>query len=155
MEFIVLSDNHGKTKELELILKKFPSACGFIHCGDNELSKELMAPFHAVSGNNDYYVEYPDDLVVNLDGVRIYVTHGHLLPYGNRINALAAIAKQKGCTIACTGHTHVFIDKDVDGVRIINPGSLFYNRDGSEPSFAHVSVNEGEIKVTRLLAKDL
>ena len=155
MEFIVLSDNHGQTRELKLILEKFPQASGFIHCGDNELSYDHMKPFHAVTGNNDYFFRYPESLVVDLEGTRIYVTHGHLLPYGDRVNALAKLAKEKNCTIACTGHTHVYMDKDVDGIKIINPGSLFYNRDGSKPCYAHVSVNDGEIKVTRHLVEDL
>lgn len=155
MEFIVLSDNHGKTNELDLIRAKFPHARAFIHCGDSELTKDLMKPFYTVTGNNDYYERYPDDMVIDLDGVRIYVTHGHLLPYGNRVKSLMKKAKEHRCIIACTGHTHIFMDKVVDGIQVINPGSLFYNRDGSKPCYAHVSIVNGIITVTRLLAEDL
>lgn len=155
MEFIVLSDNHGSTFEMEAILKKYPRALGFIHCGDNELSTSQMKPFHAVTGNNDPYGLYPEELVVNLGGTLIYVTHGHTLKYGNRVKDLVERAKKRNCTFACTGHTHVYMDEEIDGVRVINPGSLFYNRDGSKPSYAHVSIVDGNIKVTRLLAEDL
>lgn len=155
MEFIVLSDNHGSTCEMDAILKKYPNALGFIHCGDNEVSLAQMKPFYAVTGNNDPYGMYPEELVVNLDGTSIYITHGHTLKYGGRVKDLVERAKKRNCTIACTGHTHVFMDEEHDGVRVINPGSLYYNRDGSKPCYAHVSIVDGDIKVTRLLAEDL
>lgn len=155
MEFIVLSDNHGKTSEMAAILEKYPNSKAFIHCGDNELSLKEMAPFHAVTGNNDYDVKYPDELVVDLGELSVYITHGHLLRYGHRVQDLVARAKSRGCAIACTGHTHVYMDETVDGVRVINPGSLYYNRDGSKPCYAHVFVEEGVITVTRCMAEDL
>ncbi|QIK69885.1 YfcE family phosphodiesterase [Erysipelothrix sp. HDW6C] len=155
MEFIVVSDNHGKTAELEAILALYPNAAGFIHCGDSEMNPKDLTSFHVVTGNNDYYYTFPDELVVDFEGVRIYFTHSHKLRFGKTIEDLVARAKAKNCTIACYGHTHRFDDSVVDGIQIINPGSLYYNRDGSQPSYARVVVDAGKITVEKLFARDL
>ncbi len=151
MEFIVCSDNHGNKAVLDQILAQYPQAECFIHCGDNELSNEVMKPFVAVTGNNDYFHKYPEVLITQVGSMRILITHGHTLPFGNRVAALAQLAKKHDCTVACTGHTHVYMDKEVDGIRILNPGSLFYNRDGSKPCYMHITTDGHVIQsVTRI-----
>ena len=156
MEFIVVSDNHGNRKVLEQIKDKYPGALAFIHCGDSEMSARELAPYYAVCGNNDYGSDFPDETVVNVGPLKVYVTHGHLLSYRNRVEDLAHLAKEKHCQVACTGHTHVFMDKMVDGIHIINPGSLFYNRDGSKTSYAVVEIlDSGKLNVTHAYAEDL
>lgn len=141
MEFIVCSDNHGNSQVLSKILKDHPEAVSYLHCGDNELSNEVMKPFVAVTGNNDFFYSYPEVLVSQIGDLRIMITHGHTMPYGNRVEAMVALAKSKNCSVVCTGHTHVYMDKIVDGVRVLNPGSLFYNRDGSAPCYMKVSTD--------------
>ena len=138
MEFVVCSDNHGNAKVLSQILRDHPKAQAFIHCGDSEMSNEAMAPFVAVTGNNDYYYKFPETLVTQVGDIRILILHGHTMPYGSRVKSMVALAKEKNCSVVCTGHTHVFMNEVIDGVRVINPGSLFYNRDGSAPCYCSV-----------------
>lgn len=141
MEFIVCSDNHGNSKVLTEILNAYPQAECFIHCGDNELSNEFMKPFTAVTGNNDYFYHYPEKLVTQVGQLRILILHGHTMPYGRRVQAMVDLAKSLNCTVVCTGHTHVYMDDTVDGIRVLNPGSLFYNRDGTPPCYMHVETD--------------
>lgn len=155
MEFIVLGDNHRDSDVLEAILRNHPQAKAFIHTGDSEMLPEAMKSFQGVSGNCDNYGLYPMERVVDVEGIRVYIEHGHNLPYGDRVNALVEKAKARSCSVACMGHTHVFIDKVVDGVQVINPGSLHYNRDGTPQSYAQVIIKEGNIQVNRLNASDL
>ncbi len=86
----------------------------------------------AVRGNCDAEVDqmvlpFPcmaDFSQLLVDGKTFYLTHGHhespehlpLLPEGS---------------IFLSGHTHVKIDKVVNGVRCINPGSVSIPKDGS------------------------
>lgn len=155
MEFIVCSDNHGRREPLLRLLEHYPHAEGFIHCGDSELTQEETKAFHIVSGNTDLYNSYPEFLIVTLAGIRIYVTHSHTLPYGQRLKALAQKAKDHDCRMACYGHTHIYDEQEVDGVICLNPGSLFYNRDGSKPCYARVCVQDGVLKIQRKLLEEL
>ena len=139
MEFIVCSDNHGNKKVLQDILTAYPQSECFIHCGDNELSPDIMKSFVAVTGNNDYFHSYPETLVTQVGNIRILVLHGHTMPYGRRVAAMVELAKTKNCSVVCTGHTHVYMDETIDGIRILNPGSLFYNRDGTPPCYMHIT----------------
>lgn len=153
-EFIVCSDNHGLITPLERLEKTYPNIKTKIHCGDIELPHEYVKYFEAVTGNNDYFHHYPEELVVDVGDFKIFVTHGHQF-YGNRLKKLAKRAINHHCQVACFGHTHVFEAKMVEGVLCLNPGSLRYNRDGSKPSYAHVTFNDGKFKVTRRLVEDL
>ena len=45
------------------------------------------------------------------------------------------------------GHTHVPSDETTRGVRMINPGSLSYNRDGSSPSYVIARIEGEKIEV--------
>lgn len=154
-EFIVVSDNHGKAKVLQQILEKHPNAEGFVHCGDSEMDPRDLKNFTVVTGNNDYYFKFPEYMIVTLGGKRIYVTHSHTLPYGKAIETLVARAKAQDCEIACYGHTHKFDFRTIDGVTVINPGSLYYNRDGSDPSYARITIENDIISAEKLFSKDL
>lgn len=142
MEFIICSDNHGDQNILLKILKDHPNAVSYIHCGDSECSNDFMKPFVAVTGNTDYFYKFPEMLITQIGELRILVLHGHTMPFGSRVEAMVDLAKSKNCTVICTGHTHIPMDKTVRGVRVINPGSLFYNRDGSGASYC-VATTDG------------
>ena len=155
IEFIVCSDNHGDLEVLRKIVEKHPQAIAYLHCGDIELESSLVPEFQVVRGNNDYFHNYPQQIVTTVGDFRVLITHSHLLPYGNRLKALSKLAQKHHCEIACFGHTHRYQVEKYDGVLCINPGSLYYNRDGSKPSYALVRVENGEINVQRMLAEDL
>ena len=154
MEIIVCSDNHGLITPLEKIIKAYPHADAYIHCGDNELEPKYLEKYHAVTGNNDYFYSYPEELIVEVGNIKILVTHGHQY-YGNRIEKLSSRAINNHCSIACYGHTHIYDAQMENGVLCLNPGSLRYNRDGTEPCFARISENDGKYTVERILVSEL
>ncbi|HEY4537314.1 MAG TPA: metallophosphoesterase [Erysipelothrix sp.] len=155
MKFIVCSDNHGDIVTLRKIVEKHPDASAYLHCGDIELESSLVPEFKVVRGNNDYFYNYPEQIVTTVGDLRVLITHSHLLPFGNRIKALSELAQKHQCDIACFGHTHRYQVEYYENILCINPGSLYYNRDGSKPSYAVVTVEKGEINVQRMLAEDL
>ena len=77
LQVIVCSDNHGQTAGIEFLKKTYPKADCFIHCGDVELPKYMLSGFAAVQGNNDFYNEYPTQLVLTPGEHRFLVIHGH------------------------------------------------------------------------------
>lgn len=155
MEIIIVSDNHGKTQILKDIVEKHPNADAYIHCGDSEMSPSELLPFIGVSGNNDYYYDYPEYNVFDVKGNRILCMHSHTLPFGRSVEALVKRAKDKSCNIAVYGHTHRFDMREIEGVLVINPGSLYYNRDRSNPSYVKLTQVNDEYKVLRLFEEDV
>lgn len=65
MKVILVSDSHGKDDALEMILKQYPDADAYVHCGDIETYPECFPQFVTVRGNNDVFYEYPE---LNLRG---------------------------------------------------------------------------------------
>lgn len=156
MEIIVVSDNHGKSEVLNRIRQAFPNASAYIHAGDSEMNPTQLEPFVSVAGNNDYSYPFPEKRIVEVEQIRILVMHSHTLPWGKSVESLVKIAKIEGCQIAIYGHTHRYDAREIDDVFVLNPGSLYYNRDGSKPSFAHILINEdNKLKVSRIFEEDI
>ena len=65
-----------------------------------------------------------DYALLECDGLRLYLTHGH---HHNPENLPPLTAGD----VFLSGHTHVKIDKVVDGIRCLNPGSVSIPKDGS------------------------
>ena len=98
-----------------------------------------------VAGNCDWgYHGAEDEELVTAAGSKIFLTHGHL--YGvksNPANFLLAV-REKGANIGVFGHTHVAFIKKINGILLINPGSLSYPRDGKGQSFMVLELAEGK-----------
>lgn len=146
MKVVVVSDSHGKNSRLEEILRLEPDADCYLHCGDIETSEGEYPMYQTVMGNNDYFCSYPEKLVLSLGEHRVLVMHGNQFPYMRRIERMSAYAKNEGCDIFCFGHTHVAYLEEVDGVMMINPGSLWRSRDGRGPSYAIIELNGAHIQ---------
>ena len=150
IRIVVCSDNHGKTDGLAYVRRMHPDAQYFFHCGDACLDKERMKGFAVVQGNNDFYNTWPNFLVLEMGSHKIYLTHSHREMYFGRYEMLAKAAKKHGCDICCFGHTHMYFDDVVDGVRLLNPGSIWRCRDGSRPSYMLVTISGSLVSVQRL-----
>lgn len=150
MKFLIVSDSHGLTYELEDLLNQYRDFDGFIHCGDSELSKNEMTGFAAVIGNNDYNY-LPNQLVVNVGNEKALVIHSHRQGIFNTSQILSYMAEEEGAKFVFHGHTHVFKDEMVGGVRIMNPGSLWRSRDDGSSSYAIFEIDEdGNSSFTRI-----
>ncbi|WP_416325343.1 metallophosphoesterase family protein [[Eubacterium] hominis] len=147
MKVILVSDSHGKDDALEMILKQYPDADAYVHCGDIETYPECFPQFVTVRGNNDVFYEYPEEQVLHIGGHGIYVTHSHHFMYSKRLEQMALKAKSLDCDVVFYGHTHIAADDTIDGVRIINPGSIWRSRDGRGPSYAVIDMDEDHIQV--------
>lgn len=134
MEIIVFSDSHGNINRLIDVKKRYPHITTFIHCGDycHDISLDWII---RVAGNNDYD-GCPDIKIVEIEGVRIFVTHGHLYSRFNLVEKLVKEAKKYQCEIVCFGHIHTRVYEKIDGILVINPSSISYNYDGTLPGYA-------------------
>lgn len=145
---MAVSDNHGWMEPISRLPSMFPEANYFLHCGDSREPARRYGPYAQVRGNNDFY-DVPEYRVLSIGSHRIFLTHGTRLVYIGSCVYLAKKALEHGCDIALFGHTHVFCDQTAEGVRCLNPGSIWHNRDGSDPSYMLIELEEDAVRVYR------
>lgn len=146
MKIIVTSDNHGNEEVLDYLLETYADADLFIHCGDICLPPDKYPRFKTVKGNNDFY-DYPEELVLDVEGIKILVMHSDVFGYYHREYKLVKKAQSEDCQIFCFGHTHVPMIQEDDGVVLFNPGSMVRPRGGSNPSYGIITIDDNkEIK---------
>ncbi|EKU93084.1 Putative metallophosphoesterase MG207 homolog [Alloiococcus otitis] len=127
MKILAISDNHGDETILEQVLSIHETEVdSFIHCGDSELSDvhPLWQQYSVVKGNTDFGQDLKDGQVDKVDGRCFFITHGHLYDVKRSRKTLAKAAKEAGAQFAFYGHTHIPKVETIDGVHVINPGSI-------------------------------
>lgn len=145
----VCSDNHGNLESIERIKNDNPKCDYYFHLGDSHFDEKTLSPFISVEGNNDWESDFPRQRIIEIKNHRILLIHGDGYTYA--VSGLANKAKHENCDVIMFGHTHEFFDEEYKGIRLINPGSCFHNRDLSNPSYAIVTIdNDGTIKVERI-----
>ena len=151
-KIVLVSDNHGNQECLKELKEMYADYDLFVHCGDSEMEYEQMSGYICVKGNNDflYYKNVPDNQVLHIQGHTIYVCHGHMdfLSYFH-YEPMIDRAKARGADIIFFGHVHTYLDTTQNGVRLLNPGSIRHNRDGSPPSYMLVEISEDDVVVTK------
>ena len=158
MRALVISDIHGSSQATEKALNYFEK----LHCqsifllGDllyhgprNDLPKDYAPKkviemlnskkncIYCVRGNCDTEVDqmvldFPvlaDYGFFEIDGKCIYCSHGHVYHEKN-------LPPLKKGDIFMHGHTHVLQAKEVDGITILNPGSVSIPKEGNPPTYA-------------------
>lgn len=149
---LIVSDSHGSTEVLEGIEKLHGNDVDLmIHCGDSELSESdaAIVNFSSVKGNCDFYGNFPDDDTHVVNGVKIFVTHGHLYSVKSTLVNLYYKAKELQADIVCFGHSHLLGAEMVDDVLFINPGSIRLPRSRTEKSYAILEL-ENEKAILRI-----
>ena len=153
MKLLIASDIHGSAywcrKLMEQIEAEQPDKVLLLgdllyHGPRNDLPKgyapkevipmlsALKERIVAVRGNCEAEVDqmvlpFPcmaDYAIVETDGLSLYLTHGHL-------HSPDQLPPLQPGTVFLSGHTHVKLDEDRDGIRCLNPGSVSIPKDGS------------------------
>lgn len=124
-KLLILSDSHGFTNEITQI-KERHNLANNVHCGDSELAVDAadLQGFYVVKGNCDWQAPFPENEVIDIAGLRFYVTHGHLYDVKSSLAALRAQANEVNADIVCFGHSHIAYAEEVDNRIFINPGSI-------------------------------
>ena len=153
---IIVSDTHGNPKGLSSVSHLIAENDMLVHLGDGASDlRELRAQYpdkvYSCSGNCDFYTGLPEDGVIEVECVRIYYCHGHGYGVKTDLSALAQAAKDRDCEIALYGHTHTALISEIDGVTLINPGTL-RNPIGQGGSYCYLVVNKS--KTTAVLVGD-
>lgn len=141
MKVLIVSDTHGHMTNLRECVRRVSPIDMLIHCGDVEGQEEEIRSLascetHIVSGNNDYFSRLPREDEFLIGAHKVFLTHGHNYGVSMGVDRIVDEAGARGADIVMFGHTHRPLDEKVDGVRVLNPGSLSYPRqEGRRPSY--------------------
>ncbi len=165
MTLLVVSDVHGRASRLRNMLDAQPTRPEmilFLGDGYADVSRAETdgIPLVSVRGNCDVWSlvgleDIPDRRMLDLDGYKILMMHGHNCGVGYDVDRAVRYAASRGADILLFGHTHVkfyhcYSAGDTVGgaalerdIHAFNPGSLGQPRDGGEPSFGVIEIRPG------------
>lgn len=131
MKILVLSDSHAGLSFMRRCIEATqPDA--IIHLGDYYSDAQTVSeeyphiPMYQVPGNCDLhrgYIPDPEIRLIELDGVRLYLTHGHRHGVKQGIFSLLRDARAANAQAVLFGHTHQSLCRQDDGLWILNPGA--------------------------------
>ncbi len=133
MQFLVFSDSHGYADRMATVLRRSPDVKSIIFLGDGLRDLDVLRPlfphhtFRAVRGNCDpLALDTPTADILDLYGIRIWLTHGHLLSVKGGMGAAVSRAMREGARALLYGHTHIpdatYLSRE--GLYLCNPGSI-------------------------------
>jgi uncharacterized protein len=152
MKLVVLSDTHIPKKAKTLpkrLMNEIKDADLIIHAGDwqsVDVFHELksFAKVEGVFGNVDgpeIQELFNDKVMVQADGFKIGITHGHGKGKTTEKRALQAFdGKDVDCIIF--GHSHIPVKRYEDGILLFNPGSPTEKRRQEKYSFGVFHIGE-------------
>ncbi|MCC7051736.1 MAG: metallophosphoesterase family protein [Gemmatimonadaceae bacterium] len=140
----LVSDTHGMVRA-----SLFTALAGvdrILHAGDvgpdGVLAElETIAPVQAVYGNTDRpgNPRHSAELVLDIGGVSVHVSHGHELGSPTPEKLLAAYPQQ----VLVYGHTHRQLIVESGGRLVVNPGAAGARRFDLLPSVAVLTIQAG------------
>lgn len=160
MDVAIISDTHIPSRAHSIpgwARRHIHEADHVIHAGDFDSTKALAdvresAPrLTAVGGNMDPRgLALPEVETVRLGGVTFVVTHGtgSRRDYESRVARIVREQDVDGPVVGVSGHTHERLDTTVEGVRLLNPGSVTGAAPADEATMLTVDVSDGHLDVT-------
>lgn len=161
MKIIAISDTHVR-KGIEDIpselIELFEKSDMVLHSGDFvslKFYEELSAVcnLNAVAGNMDppeISSILPRRLIIDVDGVKIGLTHGWGTPKETPINVAREFADDD-VDVIVFGHTHSPLCEKRGDVLLFNPGSLLDKRFSPKNSYGVIQINKGTIKKAEIV----
>ncbi len=123
---VILSDTHGNISGIEKLLPIINENDFLIHLGDCQqdllpFNSDIKAKLLSVKGNCD---NGDEEVVLNIEGVKIFITHGNKYGVKKDLYKLFLRAKELGVTVVFYGHTHQSNIQQIDGITFVNPGAF-------------------------------
>lgn len=156
MKVLVVSDSHGKHDLLRKAIGQEAPIDLLIHAGDIEGDPDkILGPkreyeIRAVAGNMDWGDKLEPELVFDMAGHKVFLTHGHRYGVSYTLANLRETAAEYECDVAIYGHTHMPAMDEQNGILLLNPGSVAKPRQaGLDKTYAVIDINDktGKMKV--------
>ncbi len=127
MKLLILSDSHRTMDYMYMALER-ERPDRVIHLGDHQADAALLherypqIPLWSVCGNCDGRGD-PIRILQTLEGVRLYITHGHTLQVKYGLLRAELAAREAEANVLLFGHTHRSFCDFHNGLWLLNPGS--------------------------------
>ena len=149
MKILIVSDTHGRHRNLEEVLDREGPIDMLVHLGDVEGGEDYICALadcetHIIAGNNDFFSDLSREQEFFIGKYRVFITHGHSYYVSMGTKELKKEARRRGVDIVMYGHTHrPYLDQQTD-ITVLNPGSLSYPRqEGRKGSYMIMELSEG------------
>lgn len=146
---IVISDTHRHMDYALRVLDNLSEYDMIIHLGDYSADAARLERLYknvtvvSVCGNNDFpSPSSPAEREIEIDGVKLFLTHGHKYGVKFGYERIYLRALELGAQVVLFGHTHVPICEKEDGVLMLNPGG--YN--SNSRSVGIIEIDDGKAK---------
>lgn len=142
----VVSDSHGNRQALDNLNGIFAESDYIIHLGDtssdgNYIANKFPEKTVVINGNCEFMSVGQKEKILDIGGVKIFACHGHLYSVKTTLSRLTQRAKELDCKIALYGHTHDAREDEIDGITLLNPGTLSRY---SAKSYLYLVINDGK-----------
>lgn len=136
MKILVFSDSHGNTSNMIEAINRNKSNCDLVvFLGDGLRDSAYVKgrfpeiPFFEVRGNCDFFgADIPKESVVDLDGIRVLITHGDKYNVKYGLSTILYAGAEKEVDAIFFGHTHLPCELcEYVGerrIQLFNPGSV-------------------------------
>lgn len=146
---IVISDTHRHMDYALRVLDNLSEYDMIIHLGDYSADAARLERLYknvtvvSVCGNNDFpSPSSPAEREIEIDGVKLFLTHGHKYGVKFGYERIYLRALELGAQVVLFGHTHVPICEKEDRVLMLNPGG--YN--SNSRSVGIIEIDDGKAK---------
>jgi uncharacterized protein len=146
----LISDTHGRVRPE--VFEVFEHVDLILHAGDVGgpgvlVELAAIAPVQAVAGNVDPLDgRLPATLDIELEGVRVHVSHGHQVGAPTPLR----MAAQSEADIIVFGHTHKPLVQRVGKSLVVNPGAAGPARFNLQPSVALLTLPARDARIVWL-----
>jgi hypothetical protein len=155
VKVFVISDTHGKIDKAVEIYQSLENIDLIIHLGDlwtdaKRMRDQLNVPLIGVKGNMDGSFLRDGYHILETEFGNIFLAHGHMENVKQGLENIMYKAESLQCKAAFFGHTHIPLFQQVEGLYLLNPGSLTLPTGGRKGSYAVVTITEKSLDATIL-----
>lgn len=155
MKIFVISDTHGRIEKAIEIYETLTDIDLIIHLGDlwndaKKIKDRLNVPLIGVKGNMDGSFARDGYHILETEFGKIFLAHGHMESVKQGLENLMYKAESLECKAAFFGHTHIPLFLQIQGMYLLNPGSLTMPVGARKGSYAIAEISEKSIDATIL-----
>lgn len=153
MIIAVISDSHGNKNSISKVKGMISNAEVLIFLGDgendlSEITDGFNGDVYAVRGNCDLNGKYPEERIVEIEGRKIFMCHGHKYGVKYGYNSIYYRGKEVGADIVLFGHSHLPIIEEYDGLTLMNPGSISHGMGRVDKTLGYIELlDDNEAKI--------
>jgi putative phosphoesterase len=151
MKILLFSDSHGFANNIIKAVNENRDTDLIIHLGDfvrdiASISSSIEGiGIEMVSGNNDWNFEFPTEKIIEIEGKKLFLTHGHKYNVKRNYQTLINKGKELKVDAIFFGHTHIAEEIYCDNMMVLNPGSVGAPMVGYKKTFSVIELMENKL----------